>query len=309
MPAAKKPAKRAEPAEDPRSPLGRLYFSPEGRPRVWLAYLGLIAALAFGGVVAWHKASPLIVVSQDYLLTPDKVTLSPPPPAWIRSDVRGEALRTGRLDTPQSLLSQDLAQRAFQAFSVHPWIAKVLRVAKGHPAWMQVEVEYRRPVAMVQVGDNLLPVAADAVLLPHEDFSPVDARGYPRIEGIDNLPAGSPGAPWGDARVLGAAQIAAAVGDRWKPLNLERIRPARSHEPSSLLFEVLTPGETQILWGRPPSLASASEPSVTRKLELLEKYVADHGPLDNAGPSVVFDLTVDQALIPPAARLNGAEQR
>lgn len=301
--AAKKTTKRPEPAEDPRSPLGRVYFGPDGRPRVWVAYVGLVAALALGGFVAWHKAGPLILVSSDYQLTPDKVELEPPPPPWIRSDVRGQALRTGRLDTPQSLLAPDLTERAYQAFSVHPWIEKVLRVSKGHPAWLRVEVRYRRPVAMVQVDGNLLPVAADAVLLPHEDFSPVDSRGYPRIEGIENLPASSPGAAWGDARVLGAAQIAAAVGDRWKALNLERIRPSRSHEPSSQTFEVLTPAETQILWGRPPALASAGEPSVARKLELLEKYVAAHGPLDNAGPSVLFDLTVDQPLAPPAAKL------
>jgi hypothetical protein len=307
--AAKKTVKRPEPTEDPRSPLGRLYFSPTGRPRVWLAYVGLAAALALGGFVAWRKAGPLIVVSSDYQLTPDKVELAPAPPSWIRSDVRGEALRTGRLDTPQSLLAQDLTERAYQAFSVHPWIAKVLRVSKGHPAWLRVEVEYRRPVAMVQVGESLLPIAADAVLLPQEDFSPVDSRGYPRIEGIDNLPAGPPGAPWGDARVLAAAEIAAAVGDRWKALNLERIRPSRSHEPSSLTFEVLTPGETQILWGRPPSLASAGEPPVARKLALLEKYVADHGPLDNAGPSVVFDLTIDQPLVPPAAKRDASPDR
>lgn len=309
MPAPKKSAKLPQAPQDDRSPLGRLYFTRDGRPRVWLAFVGLVAALGIGGFLAWHKAGPGVLGEDDYVLIPDKVRLEPPPPPWIRSDVRHAALRNGGLDTPQSLLAPDLAERAYQAFAVHPWIAKVLRVRKGHPAWMLVEVEYRRPVAMVQVREALLPVTADGVLLPHEDFSPVDARGYPRIEGIDNSPAGPPGARWGDARVLGAAQIAAAVGDRWKPLNLERIRPSRSHEPSSLTFEVLTPGDTQILWGRPPSSASAGEPSVARKLELLEKYVADHGPLDQAGRSVVFDLTVDQPLVPPAARRDDASER
>jgi hypothetical protein len=302
MPAVKKPAKRPVSREDSRSPLGRLYFTPDGRPRVWLAYVGLFAALALGGYAAWRLAGPAINESPDYRLLPERVELVPAPPAWIRSDVRGEALRTGRLDTPQRLLAPDLTERAYQAFALHPWIAKVLRVSKGHPAWLRVEVEYRRPVAMVQVGERLLPVAADAVVLPHEDFSPVDARGYPHVEGIDNLPAGPPGAPWGDARVLGAAQIAAAIGERFKPLNLERIRPSRSHEPNALLFELLTPGDTAVLWGHPPNLASEGEPSAARKLELLERYVADHGPLDQAGPSVLFDVTIDQPLAPPSAK-------
>jgi hypothetical protein len=260
--AAKKTAKRPELAEDPRSPLGRVYFGRDGRPRVWVAYVGLAAALALGGFVAWHKAGPLILVSSDYQLTPDKVELEPPPPPWIRSDVRGQALRTGRLDTPQSLLAPDLTERAYQAFSVHPWIEKVLRVSKGHPAWLRVEVQYRRPVAMVQVDGNLLPVAADAVLLPHEDFSPVDSRGYPRIEGIENLPASSPGAAWGDARVLGAAQIAAAVGDRWKALNLERIRPSRSK--CSLRPKRKSSGAGPPRWPRPASRALPASSSCWR---------------------------------------------
>jgi hypothetical protein len=302
MPAVKKLARRPASSEDPRSPLGRLCFTPDGRPRIWLAYLGLAAALAAGGYAAWRHAGPVISESPEYRLTPERVELVPAPPAWIRSDVRGEALRVGRLDTPQRLLAPDLTERAYQAFAVHPWIARVTRVSKGHPAWLRVEVEYRRPVAMVQVGERLLPVAADAVVLPHEDFSPVDARGYPRVEGIDTLPAGPPGAPWGDARVLGAAQIAAAVGDRWKPLNLERIRPSRSHEPSAMVFELLTPADTAVYWGHPPGLTAEGEPSAERKLELLEKYVATHGPLDRAGPSALFDVTLDQPLAPPSGK-------
>ena len=76
-------------------------------------------------------------------------------------------------------------------------------------------MEYRRPVAMVEVPagmfpgydyEGLLPVDDEGHLLPVE-MDEQEATGFPKIAGVDTSPAGPPGSPWGDPRVAQAAQI------------------------------------------------------------------------------------------------------
>ena len=69
-----------------------------------------------------------------------------------------------------SILDDELVQKIQTAFSLHPWVANVTHVTKRHPAHVDVELEYRKPVAMVEVHENgsdgLYPVDTDGVLLP-----------------------------------------------------------------------------------------------------------------------------------------------
>jgi hypothetical protein len=153
---------------------------------------------------------------------------------------------------------------------------------------------------MVQVrngpSDGLLPVDINGVLLPTEDFSPLEAGRYPRLTGVGTLPfetgpVGPPGERWGDIRVAGAAEIAAAFGPVWDKLNLQRIVPAttatagNSHEDT---YTIYTKGGTRILWGRAPSTALAGEVTAEEKVARLEKYAAENGSLDcpNSQPEI-----------------------
>src|SRR4029079_16323895 len=104
-------------------------------------------------------------------------------PAWIRTDIKNEVLREASFTGPLSLLDGELTIRVASAFATHPWIASVQRVSKHFPSGLDVEVAYRRPVAMVEVTDGALPVDAEGVVLPTTDFKPGEADRYPRIGG------------------------------------------------------------------------------------------------------------------------------
>jgi len=136
-------------------------------------------------------------------------------------------------------------------------------------------------------------VDAGGVLLPSADFSPLEAGRYPRLVGIDSVPVGSPGERWGDARVVGAAEIAAAFGPAWQRLGLERIvctatvSAGRVQDES---YELFTRGGTRVLWGRAPSAEMPSEVPAAEKVARLEKYAAQRGSLD--GPSGPGDLDI-----------------
>ena len=105
------------------------------------------------------------------------------------------------------VLDDNLPERVAHAFSLHPWVAKVGLVRRLSPARLEVELVYRRPVCMVEVREGPLPVDGQGVLLPSDDFSPVEKEHYPRLTGIDTMPMGPVGQRWGDGRVVGGAEL------------------------------------------------------------------------------------------------------
>ena len=90
------------------------------------ATLGLLVLAAF---VAWAVAVFMHVEkhirdSPDYIVTVEKLSITPPPD-WIRRDIRAEVFRTATSpERPLSILDDDVAERIALAFRLHPWVAK-----------------------------------------------------------------------------------------------------------------------------------------------------------------------------------------
>ena len=162
---------------------------------------------------------------KDYVVTPQKVEITPPP-GWIHSDVRSEVFRSANLDGALSSLDEDLAGRIGSAFALHPWVASVAGVRLLPQGRVTVDLVYRRPACMVEIRDGLFPVDARGVLLPVEDFSPVEASRYPKLIGVDSAPLGATGESWGDARVVGGAEIAELLLHVWDEWALAEIEPS-----------------------------------------------------------------------------------
>lgn len=277
--------------------------APAGRSRGWLLALLIIAgAFAAAWYGAWQYVRGRVLSSEEFWVTYDKVDITPLP-EWIHSDIRAQVFRDASLDRPLSIADDDLVERVRGAFALHPWVAKVERVQKFHPARVQVEVVYRRPVCMVEVGDEPIPVDADGVALPREDFSPQEASRYPHLAGVESAPLGIAGTRWSDDRVLGGAEIAAALTEAWEKMGLSRIivqKPPGSatsgrgfvvglHDTPS--FDLLTRNGTTIHWGRGPSGDAPGEIPVKEKVARLEQYLAEHGNLDSQPGGVGLDLS------------------
>jgi len=222
-------------------------------------------------------------------LTPESVQITPLPP-WIHRDIRAEVFGSASLDGPLSIMDDDLARRVADAFSLHPWIAKVERVAKQYPARVIVDLTYRRPACMVEVRNGLLPVDASGVLLPVEDFSPVEAAGYPRLAGIDTVPLGTTGESWGDIRVVEAARLAEILQDFWKKWKLAKIVASPTGIGNEHIYALITRGGTQIHWGLPPTSDAPGKLSPQEKLTRLQKYIQRYGTLEGADGPQVLDV-------------------
>jgi hypothetical protein len=157
---------------------------------------------------------------------------------------------------------------------------------------------------MVEVPGGLLPVDVQGAWLPSGDFSPIEAAGYPRLVGITSVPVGPVGTRWGDARVVGAAEIAAAIGPEWTSLKLQRIMastPWVTNAGEEFTYEIATRGGSRVLWGRPPGASSPGEVPPADKVARLKQYAAEHGGLDGPrGPQVLDVRSLRRLEVRPA---------
>jgi len=265
-----------------------------------LGTLVLAGLLVGAWYFVWGMVADDVLRSSQYLVRPENVQITPLP-GWIHSDLRAEVYRTAAPDGPLSALDDNLVQRIADAFSLHPWVAQVRRVTKQAGPRVKVELEYRRPVCMVEVSGGVLPVDAEGAWLPSSDFSPVEASRYPRLVGVNTMPLGSVGTRWGDPRVVGGAKIAALLLPAWDELQLQKIVPSASPESGEqYAYDLYTRNGTRILWGRAPGAASPDPVSGGVKLGRLRQYLADHGSLEGPrGPQQIDVRDVRSVQIGP----------
>ena len=272
-----------------------------------LGTLALVGLFVGGWWLAWQAVAPQLLRSARYQLRPEQVEITPLP-RWIHTDLRAEVFHTLAFDRSQSILDDALAQRIHDAFALHPWVARVQRVAKLPPARIKVDLEYRRPVCMVQVPRGLYPVDEEGVFLPTADFSPVEAHSYPLLVEVETMPVGAAGMRWGDNRVLGGAQIAAAFGSAWKRLGLRLIAPsAKPAYNEQYNFELVAASGTRVLWGLPPGAEPPSGPTAAEKIARLTKYLEEHNSLDGPAGPHQLDIRNPSAIgvgptLPPSTR-------
>jgi hypothetical protein len=279
------------------------------RPRVFVV-LALLVGLGFALHFVWQRFSPTIGRHPQFRLTAENIHITPPPP-WIRSDIKTEVLRDAGLAGNLSVLDEwdALAQRVRDAFEMHPWVASVERIAKRLPSALDVELKYRRPVAAVESmeasGVTFLPIDERAIRLPDADLSDVE-RGYlPRISGVTGRPL--VGDAWEDPRVVGGAQLAAALADVWQKLRLVEIvsppEPQVRNDARIYSFEIITSGGTRILWGATTGQETAlGESPFGQKRQRLLDYAAQHGKLESIDGPASLDVRSDLVVTPRTAR-------
>jgi hypothetical protein len=288
----------------PRMPLPvvALYRWMSGPGRTASILLTILAV--FFGVwhFVWQAVRPSVVAANPYWLARENIETTPLPP-WIHCAsaygdgmcVRDEVFRELSVDRQLSILDGGLVDRVRKAFSLHPWVSKVVSVQVFHPARVCVELVYRRPVLMVQVGNDFAPVDVEGVVLPAEGFSPTEKRAYPQFVGIEAGPLGPLGTRWGDPRVAGAAGIAALLQPIWEPYGLSQIvatHDVNPVQPQEVTYDLVpVRGLTKIFWGHAPGAEAASEASAAAKVAMLKKLFADYHTLEWSKDAPPIDLT------------------
>ena len=285
------------------------------RPRVWAS----LAALAVCGVVGhffWRHYAPVVARHPQYQLTAENIHITPLP-AWIRTDVKAEVLRDAGLAGNLSLLDDwdTLCRRISDAFRFHPWVASVGRIRQRLPAALEIDLEYRRPIAAVESTDSsgvaFLPIDVHAVRLPEADMSEIELRYLPRITGITGRPL--LGDVWRDERVMGGAKLAAELADVWQPLRLVEIMPSiqlqSRGEEKFYTFEIIASGGTRIVWGTAPGqeVIAGESPCAVKRQRLLE-FATKNGQLDSIDGPELVDVRSELVVTPRTARKKPADK-
>lgn len=241
--------------------------------------------LVIGGYVVWHRWGYDRIGANFYSLDRQTVTITPPPD-YIKAKIVDEVFKSHQLERT-NLMNRMATAVIGEAFKTHPWIAQVTRVEK-FTSGVNVQVNYRRPVAMVRVksqhpeiqGDGLFAIDGNGILLPTSDFSEADKDQYLQIIVPDSYPAGV-GAPYGDDRVIAAAKIAELLHQERESLNLfavELTNPRRTFDESWIFAVVRNNGE-RFTWGSPPGEEIPGETKVEEKLRLLRAEPTFKGDL------------------------------
>jgi hypothetical protein len=296
----------------------------------WLLnYTGIVLILVvllavLGRFVLWPKLKDQILAG--YRIGPAQVEITPQPPWISQSDIRAEVFRNPKIGDSLSLMDDDLADRLAEAFARHPWVARTPRprVTKQVGS-VKVELVYRKPVCMVEVppGGYFLPVDAEGVQLPVVDFPPpLEVGRYLFLVRVDREPTTPAGYRWEDGKVIGGAEIAAALADVWKPMRLYCIEPlpsdptiiggesgttpngfsGRPNEPFfTLVTHPVTPDgtekRTRVLWGYAPGAKVLGELEAADKVARLKRYFDTHDDSLN-GPQGAAQ-TLDIRTLPP----------
>lgn len=268
-------------------PLGRSTQTPSGllglgspAGRQLLLCVVIVAAFMLLMVAGWNHYADQFAAREEFLLSPREIMISAPP-AWIQSDVLIDAVQKADLPDQLDLRDRELTNKVASAISAHPWVRSVNKVVKQYPAKVLVEVEYRRPVAMVEVEfvdegavrRGLIPVDVEGTVLPPGDFSRIQANDrYPRIQIDLKRPMVEAGMKWDNPRVAEAALIAAELLPHWSDLKLNRIILKGD---SGQHYELELTDQTRIIWGSPPGKELPQETIAQHKVQVMLQKAAE----------------------------------
>ncbi len=276
------------------------------RPRVLLS----VALLGAGIVLypAFVRMTPDLSERDEYRLQASEIDF-PEPPRWIPENLLDQVIERGKLPEELTVLDDSLAERVAKAFEQHPWVTKPVNVRVSVPARVEVSFEYRKPVAMVEVSDGFYPVDDQAVLLPPRDFPPSELGRYPKIVGLRTTPLGGVGSTWGDARVIGASQIAVILLPYWSEWGLQNIEVPKRTEAQQkyeeLEFVINTRGGSKIIWGRPPGHQHPLEITADQKIGKLKTYLSACESFDGNWEININTLMEVRRNPLPAAQIHG----
>lgn len=255
------------------------------------------ASLLAGACALWPYLAqklPSLGKRSEYRLPFRRIQICPHPDRPVPLNLVEQVEQMADVSDDLSILDENLTIEVARIFRRHPWVSNVLRVQKSFPAAVTVELEYRKPVALVETATGRIPIDVHAVILPSTDFSASDITTFPLIQGITSAPASRPGIEWSDPGLVAAARLAHLLLDDWKSLKLGAIVVPRSTnsetDPNDVPLELATEGGSRIVWGRPPGNDHPGELEATQKIRRLEKYLAEFG--DYGKPNGPYEIDI-----------------
>jgi hypothetical protein len=286
--------------------------SPQPRLKLAVAMLHLLGIFVFVGGLVY-----LVDVTRKYV---EEAVPSPAgplrialvnKPVWM-SDYLAEEIANTIPKNSGSAFDHDLLVRTAELLKKNPWVAEVRQIRRVYGEkpgdTLEVDCEFRAPVALVKSGHTYWMVDNDGYLLPEQftadklDKVTVgrDGRTCLRvIEGVRQPPPES-GRRWAGADVsAGLDLVKLFYGklflDEVTAVDVTNYAGRVKRSDPQLVLE--TRYGTQIWWGRPLNTKDFFvEVPATRKLEILRAVVQKDGRID--ANQTYLDVRYDNLLVP-----------
>jgi hypothetical protein len=189
-------------------------------------------------------------------------------PAWLPDGERKALLEGAAGSGNPSIHDEGLPEAVAGRAGADPRVARVLGSRRRHPDAVEVVLELRRPVALVEAGGRTAAVDREGIHVPGD----YRKAGLPRIRGGGGeFPA--PGKPFGRAVAEGASVAAAVPRDLADPLGLAVVDVSGVEKGEGVVLRRAAAKGTAgvaVEWGRAPSSPGADlDPPVQGKIARL----------------------------------------
>jgi len=266
------------------------------------------AALLVLGYLCWTFWGAQVVDRTYFSLKFENIKVTPQP-VWIKSEVAKEVYE-GSFLKGVSLLDRNAASTIANAFDLHPWVKRTNRVTKLPGGEVQVDLEYRQPIAMVGLDPatpterrrsevekiaedkwRFIPIDSEGVILPHDDKQQTyRLNDYLLVYAMGTSTTSFVGQPFGDSRIHDAVKLCVLLNPLRRELNIERIYvrevPLGSGRKDFLLDVATRPTESgeqrRVTWGHAPEADAPGETDIKTKLQRLYQFFSSDRPTSHS---------------------------
>lgn len=229
-------------------------------------------------------------------------------PEWLRQPANAHILddltACVGLSCEDNMQDADLTRLVAERLSQPEvgWVEQVRRVVKRPPDSLQIDCDFRRPVAWIRSGDSDYLVDAVGVRLPGRyQRQTGDETGLIDIDGVRRLPP-PVGARWEGEEVAAALRMVRLIEGRAyagqiRGIRVEWFQPRGGAARCNLVLLTNRRGG-RILWGRPPGDEDEAEIPASQKLALLERVYEQTGRVDMNQSCIDVTVWPDRVSIP-----------
>jgi hypothetical protein len=292
---------------------------PERDARVRRAMIHLVCAIAFIGLCGVGLFFDRRYVEHKLVFAkqPPTVVLKNRP-VWMSDFLAEQIVKTARPAGAHSAFDHHLLVNTVAMLRANPWIREVRQVRRAYREQpgdtLEVDCEYRAPVALVKWQDYFWLVDGDGVKLP-EVFSAADVphilKGQDKrvnirvIEGVTHAPPET-GAKWAGGDLHAGLELVKLLFGRPYAEEVERVDVSNFAGRQNLKaaqLVLVTRHNTHVRWGQPvtvPANDFSVEVPAARKLAFMQAIFEENHRVD--ANLAWVDIRFDAPLGPSTAQ-------
>ena len=233
-------------------------------------------------------------------------------PTWMSDALAQQVANSIRPAGLHSAMDHQVLRDVADVCAANPWVKSVRQVRrvfnKAPGDAIEIDCDYRTPMALVHCGDQLVLIDEEGHKLPerypaaHPPRIMLDAQGHMNIriiDGVHALPPYLDGQKWTGDDLRAGIHLAKLLHGKTYTEEIHRINVsnfAGRRNPRDPQITLVTKHKTEIRWGAPLDVTVQVEKSPAEKLQRIASLHQRYGRID--GGYSWLDIRLDKVLYP-----------